>query len=143
MIEVDLRRFALFAGLAEEELDAVAAHLEVRELAADDVLWREGEGAGGLVLLQEGALRIDSRCDGELGRCEAPACFGAASLVADGPREASAVAAGVGVAFTLSRTAFGRLLEDSPRAAARLLAAIATDLARLLRDGLPFVGRER
>lgn len=139
MIEVDLRRFPLFAGLAHEELEAVAARLEVHELARDQVLWREGEGAAGLVLLEHGALRIESRRDGELGRCEAPACFGAASLVGDGQRESSAVATGVGRALVLSRTAFARLVEDSPRAAARLLSAIAGDLACILREGLPFV----
>jgi hypothetical protein len=30
-------------------------------------------------------------------------------------------------------------LEESPRAAARLVSAIAEDLARILREGLPFV----
>lgn len=139
MIEVDLRRFPLFARLAQDELEALAARLEVRELSPDQVVWREGEGAAGLVLLEHGALRIESRREGELGRCEAPACFGAASLVADGQRESSASAAGAGRALLLSRTAFARLVEDSPRAAARLLSAIAADLARTLREGLPFV----
>ena len=138
MIEVDLRRFPLFARLAQDELEAVAARLEVRELAPDQILWREGEGAGGLVLLDQGALRIESRRDGDFGRCEAPACVGAASLVADGQRESSASATSAGRALLLSRTAFARLVDDSPRAAARLLAAIAGDLARILREGLPF-----
>lgn len=139
MIEVDLRRFPLFARLAQQELEAVAARLEVRELEAGDVVWREGEGATGLVLLEHGALRIESRRDGELGRCEAPACFGAASLVGDGQRESSASAAGAVRTLLLSRTAFARLVEDSPRGAARLLSAIAADLSRILREGLPFV----
>jgi CRP-like cAMP-binding protein len=139
VIEVDLRRFPLFARLAQDELEAVAARLEVRELAPDQLVWREGEGAAGLLLLEQGALRIQSRREGELGRCEAPACFGAASLVAEGQRESSASAAGAGRLLLLSRTAFARLVEDSPRAAARLLSAIASDLARVLREGLPFL----
>jgi CRP-like cAMP-binding protein len=139
VIEVDLRRFPLFARLAQEELEAVAARLEVRELEAGQPVWREGERAKGLVLLEHGALRIESRRDGELGRCEAPACFGAASLVGDGPRESSASAAGAVRTLLLSRTAFARLVEESPCAAARLLSAVAADLARILREGLPFV----
>jgi CRP-like cAMP-binding protein len=139
VIEVDLRRFPIFARLAQPELEAVAARLEVHELAPEQVVWREGEGAAGLVLLEQGALRIESRRDGALGRCEAPACFGAASLVGEGQRESSAVATGAGRALVLSRTAFARLVEDSPRAAARLLSAIAGDLSRLLREALPFV----
>jgi CRP-like cAMP-binding protein len=139
MIEVDLRRFPLFARLAQDDLEAVAAQLEVHELDAGDVLWREGDGATGLVLLESGALCIESRRDGELGRCEAPACFGAASLVSDGQRESSAAAAGPVRTLELSRTAFARLVEESPRAAARLLSAITADFARILRDGLRFV----
>jgi len=138
--EPELLRFPLLARLTREEREAVAERLEVREFAPDEVLWREGEAAGGLVLLDAGALRFDSRRDGALGRCEAPACFGGASLVADGEREASAVAAGAGRALVLSKTAFERLVEERPRAAARLVTAIAGDLARVLREGLPFLG---
>lgn len=139
MIEVDLRRFPIFARLAQEDLEAVAARLEVLEREAGELVWCEGEGASGLVLLEQGALRIESRRDGELGRCEAPACFGAAGLVDDGRRESSAAAAGPVRMLLLSRTAFARLVEESPRAAARLLSAITADFARLLRDALPFV----
>jgi CRP-like cAMP-binding protein len=136
---MELLRFPLFARLTPEEREAVAQRLEVRELAPDDVLWREGEPAAGLVLLDAGALRIDSRRDGPLGRCEAPACLGGASLVSEGEREASAVAAGAGRALVLSKTAFERLVEERPRAAARLATAIAGHLARVLREGLPFL----
>jgi NTE family protein len=139
MIEVDLRRYPLFARFGHEELEAVAAELEVCELAPEQALWREGEAAEGLVLLEQGALRIETTRGGALGRCEAPACFGAASLVGDGPRESSAYAADAARALVLSRTAFARLVEESPRAAARLVSAIAEDLARILREGLPFV----
>jgi CRP-like cAMP-binding protein len=139
VIEIDLRRFPLFTSLDDEELEAVAARLEVRTLASDQLLWREGEEAGALVLLEQGVLRIESRRDGTLGQCEAPACFGAASLVGNGRRESSASAASAGRALLLSRTSFDRLVEDAPRAAARLLSAIAADLARTLREGLPFV----
>jgi CRP-like cAMP-binding protein len=139
VIEVDLRRFSLFAHFGHEDLEAIAAQLEIQELAREQPLWREGEGAEGLVLLEKGALRIETQRGGALGRCEAPACFGAASLVGDGLRECTAIAADPGRVLLLSRTAFARLIEDAPRAAARLLAAIAADLARTLREGLPFV----
>ena len=139
MIEVDLHRFPLLASLDDEELEAVAALLEARELAADQALWREGDEAEGLVLLEHGAFRFESRRFGALGRCEAPTCLGAASLVEAGPREASAYAAAPSRALLLSRTAFARLLEEAPSAAARVLAALAGELAALMRAGLPFV----
>lgn len=139
MIEVDLRRFPLFASLATEELDAVAARLEVRELDVNQTLWREGDGAVALALLDRGTLRIESHGLGSLGRCDAPACLGAASLVDDGQRESSAIATGPVRTLLLSRTAFAELIEDAPRAAARVLAAVVGDLSATLRQGLPFL----
>ena len=92
MIEVDLRRFPLFASLGREDLEAIAARLEILELDAEQPLWREGDGAIALALLDQGTLRIESHGLGELGSCGAPACLGATSLVDDGQREASAIA---------------------------------------------------
>src|SRR5262249_12814030 len=87
--DTELRRFPIFAGLATEELAAVAAQLEPSELAPERPLWREGESATGLVLLESGALRFESFSDGALGERAAPACLGIASLVAAGGRGTS------------------------------------------------------
>lgn len=139
MIEVDLRRFPLFAELRNDELESVAARLEVWELEADEPLWREGDGATALVLLDQGTLRIESHGLGALGRCAAPACLGATSLVGDGARESSVIAAGPSRALVLSKTAFAGLVEEAPGAAARVLAAVVRDLATMLRQGLAYV----
>jgi CRP-like cAMP-binding protein len=143
VIDADLRRFPLFAGLDEAELKLVAFLLEARELTAEQRVWREGEPAEGLWLLEEGTLRFETRTEGTLGHYEAPACFGAVSLVGDAAREASAYAAGSARALVLSRTAFAKLLEAAPRTAAHVLAAIAAELAAVLRDGLPFLTAQR
>jgi len=138
VIEVDLRRFPVLAELAEEDLEAVASLLEARELRADQEVWREGEPADGLVLLEHGALRFESLSFGALGQREAPACLGVASLVGAGSRETSAFAVEPARALLLSRAAFAQLLEDAPRAAARVLAAVAAELSALMRAGVPF-----
>jgi hypothetical protein len=39
----------------------------------------------------------------------------------------------------LSKTAFAELIEETPRAAAHVLAAVVGDLASTLRQGLPFL----
>lgn len=143
MTDADLRRFPLFAALEEPELKLVAFLLETRELAPEQPVWREGEVADGLWLLDAGALRFESRVEGALGQTEAPACLGAASLLGDGPREASAVSAGPGRALVLSRTAFAQLLEAAPRTAAQVATAIATELCAILRDGIPFTTAQR
>ena len=143
MIDADLRRFSLFAGLEDPELQLVAYLLESRELAADECVWEEGQAADGLWLLDQGTLRFEMGGEGPLGRCAAPAWFGGASLLAEAPREASAHAAGPARALVLSRTAFAQLLEAAPRTAARILATLAGELASVLRDGIAFTSPRR
>lgn len=143
MTGADLRRFPLFAALDDAELKLVAFLLEERALGAEQQVWSEGEPAEGLFLLEQGALRFETRSDGALGQWEAPASFGAASLVGDSMREVSAYATGGARALVLSRTAFAQLLEAAPRTAAHLLAAIAAELGAVLRDGIAFMNARR
>ena len=137
-MSAELRRFPLLAALDDAELALVASLLEERELVAEQRAWGEGEPAEGLWLLEHGALRLETRDAGALGECGAPAQLGAASLVGDSLRETSAFASGPVRVRVFSRTAFARLLETAPRAAARLLTAVAADLASVLRDAIPF-----
>ena len=143
MTDADLRRFGLFAGLDDAELKLVAFLLEERALTAEERVWREGEPAEGLLLLDQGSLRFETQGEGALGQCEAPASFGAASLVGDSMREVSAYATGGARALVLSRTAFARLLEAAPRTAAHVLAEIAAELGAVLRDGIAFMNARR
>lgn len=143
MTDVDLSRFPLFHGLDEAELRLVAFLLDEREIAAEQAVWREGEAADALWLLEQGAVRFEASGEGALGQLEAPASVGAASLVGDFVREASAYAAGGVRALVLSRTAFAQLREAAPHTAAHLLAAIAGELGAVLRDGIAFMNARR
>jgi CRP-like cAMP-binding protein len=132
-----LRRFALLRDLSAEELELVASLLEASALRSGRTLFREGQEADGLWLVEKGSLEITSRRHGELGEVEEGEGVGALSLVTVGAREVSARAgARETTLLHLSRTAFLRLRDDSPRAASRMLEAIASDLAGLLRRGL-------
>jgi len=133
---MDLKRFALFEELSEEERELLADGIERIELEPGDVLFREQEEGGGLVLLVEGRVRLESSRAGELGSVGPGTALGAVSLVAVGPREASAVAESACSILLLRRSTFRRLVEDTPRAACRLAEAIARDAAALLRTGL-------
>jgi CRP/FNR family transcriptional regulator, cyclic AMP receptor protein len=141
--DADLSRFSVFAALGEPELQLVAFLLETRELGPDERIWQEGEPGNGLWLLEHGALRFESRGEGALGQCEAPACFGAASLVGDSPREVSAYTAAPARVLVMSRTAFAQLLEAAPRTAAHVLAAIAAELGAVMREGIAFSASRR
>lgn len=133
----DLKRFAPFAELAEEELELLEDLLESVRLARGQQLLREGTEGEGLVLVAEGALRLETAQDGPLGRCEAGSVFGGLSLASVGPRAVTAIAEELSQVRILSRTAFHRLTEDAPRAACRILEATLRDVAEALRSGLP------
>ena len=143
MTDADLRRFPLFADLDDAELRLVAFLIEERSLGAEQQVWREGEPSEGLLLLEQGGLRFEARGEGALGQYEAPASFGAASLVGESMREVSAYATGGGRALVLTKTAFAKLLEAAPRTAARVLAAVAAELGAILRDGVAFMNARR
>lgn len=139
-MNLELKGFELLAELAEEERELVAEMLERHELDDGEQFFAEGQEAEGLVLVEIGALALSSARGGELGQVEAGDSLGAASLVAVGPREATAVAAGATCVWVLSRESFRRLAEDAPRAACRILEGALVDLAGAVRDGLDRFG---
>jgi CRP-like cAMP-binding protein len=132
----ELKRVALFAELSEEEREALAEHLAPVELEAGEQLFREGQESEGLVVVEHGGLELRSSRAGVLGPVRAGACLGAASLVAAGPREATAVASEASRVLVLSRESFHRLADDAPRAACRILETAFADFAGALRAGL-------
>jgi CRP-like cAMP-binding protein len=137
---LDLKAFALLGDLAEDERELVAELLEGQDLDAGEQLFCEGQEAEGLVLVERGALELSSARAGELGQLSEGECLGAVSLVAVGPREATAVAAGETRVWVLSRESFRRLAEDAPRAACRILEGALADLAGAVREGLDRFG---
>lgn len=132
----DLKLFALLGELGEEERELVAELLERFDLDKGEQLFAEGQEAEGLFLVERGALELSSQRVGPLGRTEAGETLGSISLVAVGPREATAVASDPARVWLLSRESFRRLAYDSPRAACRILEAALADFAGAVRDEL-------
>lgn len=130
----ELKPFALLAEMSDDEREALAELLEVRELPTGKSVFREGAEAEGLELLAEGTLILKSkRTGGVIASIDAPYHLGASSLFAVGKREVTAVADGPCVVWSLSRTGLARLAEDAPKAAFRLAEATAGELASLTR----------
>ena len=136
MSEIDLKRFAFLSDLTDSDREVVADLLEPIELATGRQLFREGQEAEGLILIDQGELRLEGQRSGEIGSCGAGAAIGGLSLLAVGPREITAVAVAPTRVLQLSRSAFLRLAEDFPRTGLRLIEAIVTEIAGALRDGL-------
>jgi CRP-like cAMP-binding protein len=132
----DLKRFAFLSELTDSDREAVAELLEPIELAAGRQLFREGQEAEGLILIDRGELRLESQRTGELGSSGEGTVIGGLSLLAVGRREVTAIAVGPTRVLQLSRAAFLRLAEDSPRTALRLVQAIVAEFAGAVREGL-------
>jgi CRP-like cAMP-binding protein len=133
----DLKHFALLAELSDEDREVLVELLEERVLPDGKSIFREGAEGDGLVLLQAGQLRLESRRAGDvIGTLEAPQHLGAASLFGLGKREVTALAQGPATVWLLSRSGLARLLEDAPRAAFRIAEAVAAELSGLVRQRL-------
>jgi CRP-like cAMP-binding protein len=133
----ELKRFAVLAECSDEDREAIAPLLEERQLRAGSPLFREGSESEALVLVAEGALRLESRRAGELGTLGPGGALGGVALVLAGKREVSAVAASPSRLWLLDRAAFRRLVADAPRAACRIAEGVLAQLAGALRDQLP------
>jgi CRP-like cAMP-binding protein len=131
-----LEKVALLGEFDADDRDALAGLLAERSLGAGERLFEEGEEARGLVLVAEGALKLESRrLDGSR-RVGSGHWLGAAALVTVGGREVTATATEPTRLLELDRLAFRRLVEDAPRTACRLLEAVLMDLADGLRPTL-------
>lgn len=132
----DLKAFALLSELSSEDRDALYELLEAETVRKGRSIYRETAEADGIVLIVSGSVGLSSGSDGEFGALGAGDVLGAASVLSTGRREATAKALTDCDVLLLARTAYRRLLDDHPRAAARLTEAIANHLAGLLREAI-------
>jgi hypothetical protein len=131
--ELDLKSFALLAELTVADREELLEILEPQSMHADRTLFREGQQSDGLVLLVDGTAQVESKATGMSVRIGAGTSFGAISLVEVGVRESTVITETPCEILWLRRSEFRRLAEDSPRAACRLLEAIASDFAGRVR----------
>jgi len=109
----------LFSGLDAETRSALEAETEWTRLDGGAVLFREGDVGDSLYVLLTGRLRVFVRAASgedafvaEIGRGEG---VGEMALLTGAPRSATVIAARDSVLVRLSRNAFERIVERSPR----------------------------
>jgi CRP-like cAMP-binding protein len=136
----------LFAGCAAADLDDLAPRLESRQVAAGEILMRQGEAGEWFALVIGGEAAINfTDSDGErsLGVAGAGSILGELALLRAAPRSATVVATTPLTALIGDVEAFAVLVQVTgvrdrlTRAAAQKLAAHATPVDVVLRDGSP------
>jgi len=132
----ELKSFALFSDLGGAEREELAGLLEERDLSVGETLFVEGEESDALVLVLRGSVEIASRRSIEKIAVGAGGTIGVLALFAVGARETSAVGVDASDLLLLRREEFLRFAEDHPRAAFRIAAAVAAEVAQHARAAL-------
>jgi CRP-like cAMP-binding protein len=130
-----LKQMALCRALSGVELEAVAAIVETKEIAAGKELFREGEPGDGLYLVAAGEIEVLKRgAAGEhsLAKLGAGGVLGEMSLVTSDVRSATGRALARTTVLHLPAHKFRALQDSGSTAALRITAAIAEVLARRL-----------
>ena len=114
-----------FAGLLQEELQALQHTAKIRRFPPGETIFRAGEPGDGFYLVESGRVTISATV-GEhesrsLANIVAGEFFGEMALLDDAPRSATAIADEETRAYFIGREEFLRLLEQRPRLAMNLI----------------------
>lgn len=130
-----LKAMDLCRTLSDADLDAIAAIVEARDVAAGKDLFREGDPGDGMFLVISGAVNVTKRAPGgehTLARLGPGGVLGEMSLVTADARSATGRALVDSRVLHLSAARFRDLLAADSVAAHKVVAAIAEVLARRL-----------
>jgi CRP/FNR family transcriptional regulator, cyclic AMP receptor protein len=125
-----MRRVALFEGLSDRELAAVAGAAKERRSDTGDTIVHEGESGVGFFVIADGSARVEAHGE-RLATLNPGGSFGEVALLDDsGRRTASVIAESPMRVFGITAWQFTPLLEQHPALAVK----IAKSLARKLRE---------
>lgn len=136
MSDFDLKRYSLLKEFTDQDLEALGEVLEEKRIFAGRGIFREGEESEGLVLIESGRVRLESRRAGNLGVQGPGSAFGGISLLVLGKRECSLIAEDDCHVLELHRTSYRRLVDDAPRTACRLTEAVTNVFVGSIREEL-------
>ncbi len=134
-----LRNSEIFAGLAEDDLEKVAAISQKETYAAGNVITRKGEAGDALYIVVEGFVEISLPAPGDaadhvlvqLGKGQV---IGEMALIDGGPRSATVRALTTPTVIeVIRREAFETLCEENTRIGYLVMRNLAADLSFKLR----------
>ncbi|MGH8121413.1 MAG: DUF1003 domain-containing protein [Rudaea sp.] len=127
-----LRSVALFDGLSDEDLKALADELEMKTFAAGEKIFSQGDTGNAMYIVHDGSINIylgeDASSRVSLQHLGAGDFFGELSLFGKKPRSASARAVTDTVVLQLQHTTLEGFLNRRPRAAMAILDTISERL---------------
>ena len=135
---LELRDIDLFHGLKAETFADLEACMQKKSFKTGEMVFNRGDGGGELFLIRRGSVRImlpvSGRSEHHVATFSRGDFFGEVSFLDGGNRSADALAFTDTDVFVLSRHRFDGLSESHKKTAIKLLEAIATTLARRLRN---------
>lgn len=132
-----LRKVPAFAGLADEDCDAVLRVVRARKGNHGDVLFRQDQPGDAMVIVLEGELSCTVRApegEREIARLGPGELVGEMALFDNEPRSATVRTDRGATVLELSRAALARLRIEAPRVCAQIHGNMLLAIARRLRE---------
>jgi len=133
-----LRHVAIFKGLDDDELAAVAELCKEEKFVSGEYIFHEGESGNRLYLITEGEVRISRDVPGSgeeaLAILKPGALFGEMAVFDRSERSTHAISNGGTTAFTISRPDFEMLMDFNRELAYKVLWAVVRLLSTRLRQ---------
>jgi CRP-like cAMP-binding protein len=133
-----IRQVRAFAGLGDDECDAVLGVLRAQRGNPGDTLFREGDPGDALMIVLEGQLiarvRTQAGTDEEVARLGPGEVVGEMAFIDAEPRSATVSTVNGATVLTFTRAALTALKKSAPRVAAAIQRNVLFDVARRLRD---------
>lgn len=130
-----LRRVALFATLAPEQLAAVAGRVRQRRFRRGEVIFHRGDPAGPLHLIRSGTVKVTApTAEGDeavLAVYGAGACFGEIAALDGGLRSATVTALEPTATLSLSSPDLIACVREYPNLAQQAIVTLASRLRRV------------
>jgi CRP/FNR family transcriptional regulator len=131
-----LSQFALFAGLSENETEALSHRAVERRFQPDEMLFWEGEDCAGIFLIVQGSVKIFKTSQGGremmLALESAPSTVAELPLFDGGPYPASVRAVGPVSALFINKSDFHQVCRQFPDVALKILGVVGRRLRHLV-----------
>ncbi|MEW6561795.1 MAG: cyclic nucleotide-binding domain-containing protein [Pseudomonadota bacterium] len=132
-----LRECALFRDFSEGELKAVARYVGSTKVAGGETVFREGDPGEYMGIVMSGSISVQKEDDDgelvEIAKLPSGRVFGEMAVLDGERRSATCIASGESMLLTLTKEALDKMIDDTPRVAAKVIRAIAVSLSRRLR----------